>query len=283
MKRSNLIVSALVIGVAMSSIGYALESSGERSFLEERLIRIRGVEAEIIENMGYIKIAELTYESNFDVFVTAAAYPPVPSDSPQEWVRESSGGFATLGWSPDGDVRGSYSVTTTTTNFTALGIGDIDGDGTLETYRATKSINARAPENYRSSRRSSSSKKRKTFSFDLKGLFGGPSDEQQFELEILQNVQAIKTAEFAYEGNWDVFVPAALYPKSPSSSPQEWVRESSGGFATLGWSPDGDVRGSYSVTTTATNFTVIGIGDVDGDGTLNTYQATKTVVPHKSW
>ena len=56
-------------------------------------------------------------------------------------MKGDSGGFAAIGWSPDGVVRGSYSVTDKVLDFTAKGIGDIDGDGTMETYTATKSIN----------------------------------------------------------------------------------------------------------------------------------------------
>jgi hypothetical protein len=57
----------------------------------------------------------------------------------------ASGGFQTLGWQPDGQVRGAYTVTTNTGNgsgdFVVTGQGDIDGDGTVSSYTATKSIN----------------------------------------------------------------------------------------------------------------------------------------------
>ena len=46
---------------------------------------------------------------------------------------------------PNGDVRGSYMVSTTNTNFTATGISDVDGDGVYATYQATKSENPNAP------------------------------------------------------------------------------------------------------------------------------------------
>ena len=63
--------------------------------------------------------------------------------------------------------------------------------------------------------------------------------------------------------------------------------EASGGFETLNWMPDGDVRGSYSVKTKeqsgmAMDFTIIGVMDADGDGKFATYTATKSVNPVKT-
>ena len=146
----RVLIGTLLLGATLSSVSYAVDGTDEEvvekeySKKEQKVIKKRGIDAELVANMKAIKTAEIAYESNFDVFVTAAVYPSEPSDSPQSWVKGSSGGFATLGWSPDGDVRGSYSVTTTNIDFTAKGIGDIDGDGTLETYTATKSTNPRS-------------------------------------------------------------------------------------------------------------------------------------------
>ena len=100
---------------------------------------------EVPLNLKGIKTAELAYESNFDVFVQATAYPSTPTKTTQPWTLGSAGGFDTLGWSPDGDVRGSYAVTTTSTNFTATGLSDVDGDTQYATYVATKSQNPNAP------------------------------------------------------------------------------------------------------------------------------------------
>jgi type IV pilus assembly protein PilA len=101
--------------------------------------------AEVPSNLKGIKTSELAYESNFDVFVAATAYPASPTKTTQDWVKASSGGFASMGWSPDGDVRGSYSVTTAAFNFTATGLSDVDGDSVNATYVATKSENPNAP------------------------------------------------------------------------------------------------------------------------------------------
>ena len=94
--------------------------------------------------------------------------------------------------------------------------------------------------------------------------------------EVPTNMKAIKTAEISYESLNDVFVQCSAYPSSPTKTTQQWTKGASGGFATLNWQPDGDVRGSYGVSTTTTNFVITGLSDVDGDGTAATYTATKT-------
>ena len=54
--------------------------------------------------------------------------------------------FKTIGWRPDGDVRGSYAVSTTSTDFTATGLSDVDGDVVLLLSRR-QSQNANSPTN----------------------------------------------------------------------------------------------------------------------------------------
>ena len=97
--------------------------------------------------------------------------------------------------------------------------------------------------------------------------------------EVPINLKAIKTLQEAYEADFGFYIPAAPYPPAPSQTPQNWNVTSSGGFFTLGWVPMGDVRGSYSVTTTSTDFRAVGVIDVDGDGVYATYVATKSTNP----
>ena len=143
----NLLLGALVVsGVYLSTKAYA-QDNAEKVYTkkEKRAIKKRGIEAELLSNLKSIQTAEIVYDSNFDVFVSAEQYPATPNEKGHTWVKDEAGGFATMGWSPDGKVRGSYAVTISrvdfTVDFTVVGIGDIDGDGTLETYRATKSTN----------------------------------------------------------------------------------------------------------------------------------------------
>ena len=96
--------------------------------------------------------------------------------------------------------------------------------------------------------------------------------------EVPANVDGIKTAELAYEAASDAYIDCANYPGSTPKVPQAWTVSASGNFATLGWSPDGAVRGTYAVTgASATDFLVTGQSDVDGDLTKADYSATKTV------
>ena len=102
--------------------------------------------------------------------------------------------------------------------------------------------------------------------------------------ELPTNVKAIKTSEIQYESAYSAFVNCAEYPSGVSKTTRPWVVASSGGFETLNWMPDGDVRGSYAVTTSGgsgqkSDFTIVAISDVDGDQVNATYTATKSSNP----
>jgi len=102
--------------------------------------------------------------------------------------------------------------------------------------------------------------------------------------EIPSNVKAIKDVEMAYDAEYNVFLTATSHPtSSPDKKPAQWQGGNTS-FQTLGWQPDGDVRGRYAVTTTAPSsgtpggdFVVTGICDVDADGVVATYTATKSI------
>ena len=99
---------------------------------------------------------------------------------------------------------------------------------------------------------------------------------------IPQNLRQIKTAQFAYMQDYDVFVHADPYPSPEKKRPTKWVVEESGGFAIIDFKPsNGDaVNATYWVDIGPTNFTATGIIDADGDGVYATYVATKTVNPN---
>ena len=101
--------------------------------------------AEIPQNLKAIKTAEVSYMQDYDVYVKCSAYPSTPTKTTNQWTIAASGGFKSIDFRPNGDVRGSYMVSTTNTNFTATGISDVDGDGVYATYQATKSENPNAP------------------------------------------------------------------------------------------------------------------------------------------
>ena len=101
--------------------------------------------AEIPQNLKAIKTAEIAYENEFDVYVKCSAYPASPTKTTQIWTKSASGGFKTIDFTPSGEVRGSYMVSTAQFNFTATGVSDVDGDSVSATYISTKSSNPNNP------------------------------------------------------------------------------------------------------------------------------------------
>jgi len=94
--------------------------------------------------------------------------------------------------------------------------------------------------------------------------------------ELPGNVDAIKTAEFAYAAAYDTYLNAVDAPDTtPDKSPRPWVTNTA--FTKLSWEPDGEVRGSYAVAgVTDFDFNVHGYCDVDGEGTQAHYRATSS-------
>lgn len=99
--------------------------------------------------------------------------------------------------------------------------------------------------------------------------------------EVPANVQAIQTAEMAYDASFDEFISAPTAPAWDIGKHQSpWPRDAPG-FSTLGWAPDGEVRGAYwvEVVDGGNDFIVYGVSDVDGDGIQATFTATKSINP----
>ena len=135
MNRKGFTLVELMIVVAIIGI---LAAIAIPNFVD---MQYRAKRAEVPSNVDGIKTAELAYEASFDAFVQETVQRPnaTPNKQQRPWI---GGSFDTLGWSPDGDVRGSYNVTTSPTDFIAEGRCDVDGDLTGATYTATKTVNA---------------------------------------------------------------------------------------------------------------------------------------------
>jgi type IV pilus assembly protein PilA len=106
-------------------------------------MQYRSKRAEVPANLDDIKIALLAYESAFGHL--SSEENPQPDDSPGKNFRgwRAGSGFDALGWQPDGDVRGAYTITTATPgDFTIRGVCDVDGDGVRAVYTASRSVNA---------------------------------------------------------------------------------------------------------------------------------------------
>ena len=106
-------------------------------------MQLKAKRAEVPSNVDGIKTAELAYDAAFDGYVQAANYPGITTKSQNPWVEGDATGFNTIGWKPDGDVRGTYEVETpSTTDIIVTGICDVDDDESDANYTATTSINA---------------------------------------------------------------------------------------------------------------------------------------------
>jgi type IV pilus assembly protein PilA len=112
-------------------------------------MQYRAKRSEVPSNIDGVKTSQMGYDAAFDTFIDCTASPAAaPSGkAPAVWV--DAGGFDTLGWAPDGQVRGNYAVAveaasagTPGGNFLVTGECDVDGDGVNAQYTATKSINS---------------------------------------------------------------------------------------------------------------------------------------------
>jgi type IV pilus assembly protein PilA len=97
--------------------------------------------------------------------------------------------------------------------------------------------------------------------------------------EVPGNVDAIKTAELAYDAGFDGFIATAVQPRASTSlnkTQKTWTHSDTNSWGQLGWRPDGPVRGNYTVALTGTtDFVVTGKCDVDDDSQIATYTSTK--------
>lgn len=105
-------------------------------------MQYRAKRAEVPGNVDGIKTAQIAYDAAFDTYVQVSSYKPSSTVGKTQKDWTSGTDFDTLGWGPDGKVRGAYKVTSkSSTDFLVSGICDVDGDGTNASFTATKSIN----------------------------------------------------------------------------------------------------------------------------------------------
>lgn len=117
-------------------------------------MQYRAKRAEVGPNIVGIKAAEIAYESSMDTYVEVAEYVPTSVGKvSQAWPTGS--GFDTLGWAPDGEVRGQYSVQLKLCcswpplrcwvgdcEIVIKGACDVDGDGEKSVWIADYAVNA---------------------------------------------------------------------------------------------------------------------------------------------
>ena len=105
--------------------------------------------------------------------------------------------------------------------------------------------------------------------------------------ELPTNVDAIRTAEKAYESEWDAYTATVAAPTTgvPVKTQEDFGFSFGDGFSwdLLGWMADGKVRAQYKVTADNTgvsstqNFSASAVSDIDGDSTNAHYSADKLV------
>lgn len=113
-------------------------------------MQLKAKRAEVPGNTDGIKTAEQAYDAAYDGFLAATVQPQADGnlDKSQEFWADNYTDWTSLGWKPDGSVRGNYMVTVTSTasstnDFTVTGKADVDNDNTLSEFTATNSINAK--------------------------------------------------------------------------------------------------------------------------------------------
>jgi len=84
--------------------------------------------------------------------------------------------------------------------------------------------------------------------------------------EAIVNIEAIRKAEVAYRAEFGDWVSATPSPASHGGTGRADFVDTGGGFATLGWAPEGRVYFNYAVAVVDTAFTVDSSADMDGDG-----------------
>lgn len=112
-------------------------------------MQLKAKRSEVPGNVDGIKTAEMAYDAAFDGFIATAVQPrafTATDKTAVAWpLSTGTGDWNSLGWKPDGDVRGAYQAALSgTTDFVVTGGSDVDDDGSNATYTASKDVNAKA-------------------------------------------------------------------------------------------------------------------------------------------
>ena len=107
-------------------------------------MQYRAKRAEVPGNVDGIKTAQIAYDAAFDKYIEVSSWAPSDDLTKTQRSWETGTDFDTLGWGPDGKVRGRYKVTSkSSTDFLVTGDCDVDNDDDNSSFTATKSINTK--------------------------------------------------------------------------------------------------------------------------------------------
>ena len=141
MNRKGFTLIELMIVVAIIGI---LAAIAIPSFLA---MQLRAKRSELPTNLDAIRTAEKAYHAEWDNYTNCAATPPI-TDIGRNAIAFTGGGedsFEVLGWTADGNVRGSYSTTDATQgngpaddSFQGHAYADVDGTTANSEYFCTQ-------------------------------------------------------------------------------------------------------------------------------------------------
>ena len=96
--------------------------------------KLRSRSAEAGTNIAAIRVAQRGYFSEYSEYVAASASPATHGGSTGQGFVDTGGGFAILGWAPEGNVFFQYAVAVSGVAFTADAAADIDNDGNIQVW-----------------------------------------------------------------------------------------------------------------------------------------------------
>lgn len=139
-RRAGFTLVEIMIVVAIMGI---LAAIAVPNFMQ---MQAKAKRAELPTIVAAISDSQVAYHVATDAFVEVATFVPggTPGKASRAWPPGSN--FETLGWAPDGAVRGNYKTALNgDTQFTVTGECDVDGDGQKATYYLSYDIEQAQP------------------------------------------------------------------------------------------------------------------------------------------
>ena len=137
--RYGFSVIELMVLMALICIAAAI---GVPNFVE---MQYRAQRAEVPANLEGIRYAAIAYQTAHGRLISEEIPRPDAFPDQRERPWKAGSGFDDLGWEPEGKVRGSYAISTTTaTAFKVKGFCDVDGNGEQAVFEGSERVAVRA-------------------------------------------------------------------------------------------------------------------------------------------
>lgn len=144
--RSVGVLAAVVVALVLLCLGGTVVAGMMAAIAIPNFVamQLKAKRSEVPGNMAGIKLALLSYDAAFDDFPMCGDERSARRGLGKE-LRPWAGGecWEALGWRPAGDVRGGYWIEPAvaedgTRSFAVHGVCDVDGDGQVVEYVATR-------------------------------------------------------------------------------------------------------------------------------------------------